>query len=355
MCIYHANYIEAVDALHKYVPSLPDYNNGFIRKFLCDESSMDCWFLKCENCTGITIEKLKAHFGNIPSNTNVKWMVWRKSVVSKRTEKCEEHGTLADLAAHVSALSAQFLRHSFVKRSQSDTFNLIDRPMASNEKFANVGLLQIDFAENFVCEAQDEVQNAHWNQRQLTLFTTAFNFNDVFQSKVFVSDFLNHTKDSIIPYLYKLISEIPQSLKLLKIWSDGPSSQFKNRFVAAMIPNLEKFFKIKIIWNFFATSHGKGCIDGIGATTKTIVRKHIRSRDCIVNNASDFVKAFNMTASKIQIEEVTELQINAINETLKVNAVYSNAQNIRDIASMHQIQIIDDKIVTNIISKQGNN
>lgn len=43
MCIYHSNFIEPVDALHKYVPSLPDYKNGFVQLFLCDESSMDCF------------------------------------------------------------------------------------------------------------------------------------------------------------------------------------------------------------------------------------------------------------------------------------------------------------------------
>lgn len=35
-------------------------------------------------------------------------------------------------------------------------------------EFISEGLLQIDLAESFVCEGQDEVQNAKWNQRKLT-------------------------------------------------------------------------------------------------------------------------------------------------------------------------------------------
>lgn len=66
-------------------------------------------------------------------------------------------------------------------------------------EFPDEGLLQVDFAENFVCEAQDEVQNAHWNQRQLSLFTTGFYYNDKFQAKVLVSNNLTHTKDTIVP------------------------------------------------------------------------------------------------------------------------------------------------------------
>lgn len=117
----------------------------------------------------------------------------------------------------------------------------------------------------------------------------------------------------------------------------------------------EKLFNIKIYWNYFATSHGKGCIDGITATTKMIVRKHIRSRDCVVNNSTDFVKAFNMTTSQIAIEEVSERDIDEINTTLNVTAMYSTAQNISRIASKHQIQVINNKIITHITSSQGYN
>lgn len=213
----------------------------------------------------------------------------------------------------------------------------------------------MDFAENFVCEAQDEVQSAHWNQRQLSLFTTAFYHNGTFQSKVFVSNNLNHTKETIVPYLMKLLSNLPSSVKILKIWSDGPSSQFKNRFIAAMIAHLEAKFEIQIIWNYFATSHGKGSVDGIGATAKCIVRNHIKARECVVNSASEFVEAFKKTSSSIQIEEVTEEYFDDINATLGTVEIYASAKNIPHISSAHQIKIKDGQIVTNETSKIGYN
>lgn len=240
-----------------------------------------------------------------------------------------------------------------MKREQSDIFNKYDRPRASNDEFREEGMLQIDFSENFVCEGQDEVQSAHWNQKQLTLFTTAFYHNDQFQSKVFVSDNLSHTKETIIPYMYILLSQLPETVKILKIWSDGPSSQFKNKFIAAVIPVFESEFGIKIYWNYFATSHGKGCIDGIGATAKMIVRKHILSRKSIVNCASDFVDAFNLTKSKITIEEVTESDFCDINFILDAPAMFNSAKSIRDIASAHQIQVIDGASVPFHTSKLG--
>ena len=32
--------------------------------------------------------------------------------------------------------------------------------------------LQMDFAENYACTAQDGVQSAHWKQAQVTLYTS---------------------------------------------------------------------------------------------------------------------------------------------------------------------------------------
>lgn len=141
-----------------------------------------------------------------------------------------------------------------------------------------------------------------------------------------------------------MLTKLPPSLKVLKIWSDGPSSQFKNKYMAAIIPHLEKRYDLKIVWNFFATAHGKGCIDGIGAKAKCIVRKHILARDCVVNNASDFVLAFNRTKSDISVEEVTEKDFNDENNILKVAEIFKEAKDVRGISSAHQIQFINGKI-----------
>jgi len=44
-------------------------------------------------------------------------------------------------------------------------------------------------------------------------------------------------------------------------------------------------------WNFFATSHGKGCVDGVGGTVKRLVWNKVKSRKVTVTGAEDFVNA----------------------------------------------------------------
>lgn len=355
LCSYHENFIYAVGALHKYVPSIPNYEDGFFRHFVCEVSSMECWYGRCDKCTGVTIPKLVALGNEVDFSMKVSWNVWKKNLRANRTVKHDENGTMKDLIAHIVALSPQFSIHSFNKREQSEIFNSHDRPRAMNSEYAVEGLLQVDFAENFVCINQDEVQNAHWNQRQLSLFTSGFYYNENFEPKVFVSDNSSHTKETIVPYLWKLLSNMPSSLKILKIWSDGPSSQFKNKFMAALIPYFEERFQLKIIWNFFATAHGKGCVDGIGANVKSMVRKSIRARHIVVNNASDFVRACSMTQSKIAVEEMTNDAIIAINTDLKTEELFGRAKAIRHISDAHQLQMRGGKLVTFNTSKLGYN
>ena len=48
---------------------------------------------------------------------------------------------------------------------------------------------------------------------------------------------------------------------------------------------------MNIHWNFFATSHGKGPVDGIGGAVKRYVSTAVKQRkEIVVNRASSFVE-----------------------------------------------------------------
>jgi len=60
------------------------------------------------------------------------------------------------------------------------------------------------------------------------------------------------------------------------MFNDGPTSQFKQRFLFSNLHYWEQAYEISIKWNFFATSQGKGVVDGIGGTVKRMVWRNIR-------------------------------------------------------------------------------
>ena len=57
----------------------------------------------------------------------------------------------------------------------------------------------------------------------------------------------------------KLLADVKQ----VEVWTDGPSSQFKNKFIFAFIGiTIPMRYKFKVTWNYSATSYGKGYVDG---------------------------------------------------------------------------------------------
>ena len=65
--------------------------------------------------------------------------------------------------------------------------------------------LQIDFAENYSCVWQDEVQIAHWCGNQVTIFTVVMWSKNLTQSAVVISDNNDHKKESIATFHNKLL------------------------------------------------------------------------------------------------------------------------------------------------------
>lgn len=91
-------------------------------------------------------------------------------------------------------------------------------------------------------------------------------------------------------------------VKMVDVFFDGPASQFKNKYKANFCCKLERH-GLKIRWSFFATSHGKGVVDGVGGGVKRAVwtavstKKSNKSGQCrgIFDTASKFCKSVTVT------------------------------------------------------------
>ncbi len=93
-------------------------------------------------------------------------MVWKKDESANRVQNCSETGPQKKLVDYFLSIYVQFLKHSYVKRQQEQAFTA-DRKRVDSNLHCNEAVLQIDFAENYKCESQDEVQQAHYNQKQV--------------------------------------------------------------------------------------------------------------------------------------------------------------------------------------------
>ena len=90
-------------------------------------------------------------------------------------------------------------------------------------------LLQREFVENYSTIWQNKIQSVHSKRKHITMLTDVFHTN------------------SVLTLLDTLLSK-SSNAKLLHIWSDGPTSQFKKKLIAAAFPWLAERHSVDIQW-----------------------------------------------------------------------------------------------------------
>lgn len=160
-----------------------------------------------------------------------------------------------------------------------------------------------------------------------------------------MSDDLSHSKESVLIFLDALLTSILEvDVKVLHIWSDGPSSQFKNRFVANCLKWFEQKFNLKIHWNFFAASHGKGPVDGIGGTIKRLAGNIVTSRKIIVNDSLSFAKAVEY-ACKVKVLHVSSAEVKEKIESSGLGKLIKNSLLVPGIFSAHHLEFTEAGVI----------
>ena len=190
-----------------------------------------------------------------------------------------------------------------------------------------VSVSMMDFAENYACTAQDEVQSAHWKQAQIKLYTSVAWFRSDIFLHIIIGDNLKHDKYAVVVHLSEILEYKPENVHFLKVLK-AKNSQFKNKYVMGAIEMLSEMRNIKIIWNFSATSHGKGPVDGVGATLKRMAADKVWRRESIINNHLDFCNAVMHSSVKVTCMSVDEFQVHV--ENLGLQKLFESVQPIPD-------------------------
>ena len=276
-----------LEVLHKFDETFPLYSHVLPQTLVCNSKSDFCWNNICESCKDAQLFRVLYNLNGNDLDKHVEWYQWEKVPGPNRKEYLEKtlkKGSASVLYSAACAMLPSFLLHYFIKQQQVNAYEDHKMKVQNDSELA---VLQIDFAENFSMLWQGEVQSAHWNKKQVTKFTSVTWQQDSCTSAVIISDDVTHSRDSVIIFIDKLLnSVIDESVKTLHIWSDVPSSQFKNIFTAASIPWLQQKHKLRICWNFFATSHGKGPVDGIGGVVKRMATQKVIQRKVNITNAA---------------------------------------------------------------------
>lgn len=165
--------------------------------------------------------------------------------------------------------------HNFVAKAQGSFFK------SSKENLDETNcIIVLDFSENYSFVVQNAVQSFHWNNQQCTIHPAVLYYKSsgrfVSKSFSFLSADLSHDTPFVFECQKRLSSYIKRELTTVKkvmYYSDGCGGQYKNYKNFMNLCCHRNDFGLDAGWHFFATSHGKSVVDGIGGTIKRLVAK----------------------------------------------------------------------------------
>ena len=140
-------------------------------------------------------------------------------------------------------------------------------------------------------------------------------------------------------------------INTIKVWSDGRNSQFRNKYVMGSLDLLSKKHNIDIIWDFSATSHGKGPVDSAGATVKREASQKTLTCRHTMNNLDDFEMAV-LNLKNIKITKISEEEVYECAAKLDLKELFENARAIPKIIQCHFVKLENGSIRRKLYTSQ---
>ena len=266
----------------------------------CRYAKPTCTHRTCKDCgVGQLREKLnpliEAHTGG-----TVTWRKWEsttyhhdQTVKTKKVLKTKT-GTLEELVLELVQEVAFLAQHLFVANWQQDMFNMAKQlPCSSTDTVVMV----LDFAENYGCFHQDEIQSAHWAVNQVTVHPVVVYYSCpdcpvrhvVQEAVVIISEDLKHDGHAVQHFVNETMLHLRNNrgvtVNQVVEFTDGCAGQYKSKLPFSDISFSAEDIGVKRECHYFGSRHGKGPSDGVSGVVKSAVRRAVVSRRAVVDTA----------------------------------------------------------------------
>lgn len=167
VCRVHSDMDGLLSGLAKtFSGAIPATGRELLAATVCNRESEPCMLVDCDKC--------KENLGNlindlvIDSDVQVGFSTWEEGasgylhVVRKEVPPITALEMLEDKYI-------KYAKHCYIKDQQEKYFQHTKAALMDNEC-----VMQVDFAENYACVMQDEIQSAHWRHRQVSIPISIF-------------------------------------------------------------------------------------------------------------------------------------------------------------------------------------
>lgn len=340
-CVKHENFQFLINALHQNSLIRSNKLSDVCEDLCCSVENKSCMFRSCLKCNS---KKLFTVDDSVLNNT-VAFYQWTR-ITEKRIIKDEEKDVklvvkekrtcaIKDLIDEYNSQEDSFLQHEYNRIHQYKAIKSATDNLKKNEI-----LMRIDFSENPVLKYHKEIHSMHFgaSKANLSLHTgVQYSKKEELTPKCFatVSKDLDHSAPGIWAHLRPVLSEINNDSKIdtLHFASDGPTTQYKNRYnlflVTKQLPKLCPSVKF-CTWNYTASGHGKGPMDGVGGSLKRNADSQVAHGNDITT-VEEFVSVLQTVCPKISLTEIPSQNIDSMKSICK-----QEISPIPNVMKMHQ-------------------
>ena len=212
LCEYCAN----VDLKSKAINKLVGIHNKIKHTYhavaltTCNSPGKDCAYRQCGDCG---VGALNHHLEELEDVPHTKWYRWttkkvktgNKEVSRKvlETRQGSGHELKEEFMTEVSFLSEHLFRANWQHRQFENIRT--SRPFPQG-----IVMMVLDFAENYTCLQQHEVQSAHWHHDQVTIHPVSTYYactcgDMIYESIIFLSDDRTHDFHAVHSFVSKTI------------------------------------------------------------------------------------------------------------------------------------------------------
>lgn len=353
VCIKHENMQLKLNSLKR--EKIVDFKdlNDILLSSSCDINSRDCMFGKCEKCNNKLIK-----YNSFEEDRETTWLQWvrvdheyqktdiqtntKKICTTKKTIKEIKRGMIDKLKQDFEDDIPIFKLHYFIMMHQINEYNKITRTLSSAKNECSI---HCDFSENYQCKYAREIQAVHFgaSHSQITLHTGIIYYsNGESQTFCTVSPCNDHQPGAIWAHLspvIKMAKEKIPDMQIIHFWSDGPSSQYRQKKIFFLMNVHTKELNLNYTtWSFFESGHGKGVADGVGGAVKRMLDREVAygadivtAQDAfdILENRMKSVKCFFIREEEI-ISKTDKIPSNlpTLVGTMKIHQIISQSSGV---------------------------
>ena len=285
--------------------------NGAYVEFICpyveEFPNRDCIIGSCKHCGPAKLKERYSPLTNKLGVDEVSWLEWKlieneytdtkgnlnkKKCWSQETVKDELKNVVEKLCDEMKDIAGHLYRVNF--QHAQEQYLIKNLPL-------DEAVILCDFSQNYALTPQDEIESAHFQQKQVTLHTcllirhavTSTNDNPILVKESIgqFSDNLKHDKDAVFSFTDQLIKHIQNSdgyeINKIHRFSDNAATQYKCKESFSHLQSFQEKYKIKLVYHYCEPGHGKGPADGIGATIKNGLARAVVSDAVVLKNAYD--------------------------------------------------------------------